>query len=260
MVVRLFLHAAGGLLRAAAAARSDGHRRRREESAVAVHRDVRHAARGAAALRCAGGEVAARPVHPHRLSFLRRQSRAVLAAADARHRAGDRRAGVLRLGQRVQSVRGRGVLVVHGRSLHRRAGQTPVRLHRRRRHRRRAARPGHHHRAVGAARPGQSADRRGVFLEVAVFCVYRLERAATARPARRAASAPSRNASAAARSRRCPSCSARPICSASAPGSACCRSARLSSISRRPTSSRPRSMAPARRRAFSPASIWRSAC
>ena len=41
-----------------------------------------------------------------------------------------------------------------------RAGQAPVRLHRRRRHGRRAARPGHHHRPFGAARPGQSPDRR----------------------------------------------------------------------------------------------------
>ena len=53
-------------------------------------------------------------LHPHRLSFLRRQYCAVLAVVDARHRAGDRRPRVLRLGQRVQPVRGRGVLVVHG--------------------------------------------------------------------------------------------------------------------------------------------------
>ena len=101
------------------------------------------------------------PVHSHRLSFLRRQHRVVLAVADARRRAGDRRAGVLRLGQRVQPVRGGGVLVVHGRSVHRRAGQAAVRLHWRRRHRRRAAGSRHHDRAVGAARPGQSVDRRG---------------------------------------------------------------------------------------------------
>ena len=52
---------------------------------------------------------------------------------------GDRRARVLCLGQRIQPVCGRGVLVVHGRPVHRRAGQAPVRLHRRRRHGRRAA-------------------------------------------------------------------------------------------------------------------------
>ena len=71
--------------------------------------------------------------------------------ADARDRHGDRRARVLRLGQRVQPVCGGGVLVVHGRPVHRRPGQAIVRLHRRRRHRRRAARSGHHDRAVGAA-------------------------------------------------------------------------------------------------------------
>ena len=160
VVVRVFLHAARRLLRAAAAARPDGHRRRRQDPAVDVHRDLRDAARGATALRRAGGETAARALHPHRLSLLRRQSRAVLAAADARCRAGDRRARVLRLGERIQSVCGRRVLVVHGRSVHGRAGQAPVRLHRRRRHGGRAARSADHHRPFGAARRGQPADRR----------------------------------------------------------------------------------------------------
>ena len=72
---------------------------------------------------------------------------------------GDRRARVLRLGQRVQSVRGRGVLVVHGRPVHAEqgkrlfgfigAGGTAGAL----------LGPVDHHRAVGAARPGQPADR-----------------------------------------------------------------------------------------------------
>ena len=48
---------------------------------LAVHRDLPHAACGAAALQRARGEVAARPVHPHRLSLLCRQSRAVLAVS-----------------------------------------------------------------------------------------------------------------------------------------------------------------------------------
>ena len=161
VVVRLFLHAARRLLRAAAAARPDGHRRRRQEPAVAVHRHLRDAAGRAAALRRAGGKIAARALHPHRLSLLRRQPRRVLAAADARHRDRDRRARLFRLGQRVQSVRGRRVLVVHGRPVRRRAGQAAVRLHRRRRHGRRTARPGDHDLAVGAARPDQSADRGG---------------------------------------------------------------------------------------------------
>ena len=42
--------------------------------------------RRAAALRRAGGEAAARALHPHRLSLLRRQPRFVLAVADARRR------------------------------------------------------------------------------------------------------------------------------------------------------------------------------
>ncbi len=46
----------------------------------------------------------------------------VLAAADARPRSGDCRARVLCVGERVQPVRGRGVLVVHGRPVYRRAG------------------------------------------------------------------------------------------------------------------------------------------
>ena len=160
--------------------------------------------RRAAALRRAGGEAAARALHPHRLSLLRRQSRAVLAVADARHRAGDRRARVLRLGQRVQPVRGRGVLVVHGRPVHRRAGQAPVRLHRRRRHRRRAAGPGHHHRAVGAARPGQPLDRGGG--AAGTGGVLRLPARARGDGASRRASGckPNRSGSAAAPSRRCP--------------------------------------------------------
>src|SRR5450756_1052428 len=69
------------------------------------------------------------------------------------------RARILRLGQRVQPVRGRSVLVVHGRPVRRRAGQAAIRFHRRRRHSRRTARSGHHDRTVGAAGPDQSADR-----------------------------------------------------------------------------------------------------
>ena len=160
MVVRVFLRAAGRLLRVAAAARSDGHRRRREESALAVHRHLRHAAGGATALRRAGRTAAARALHSHRLSFLRGQHRAVLGAAHLRHCAHRRRAGVFRLGQRVQSVRGRGVLVVHGRPVQLRAGQAAVRIHRRRRHGGRAARPDHHDLAFGSARSGEPADRR----------------------------------------------------------------------------------------------------
>src|SRR5664280_1108635 len=84
MVVRLFLRAAGRLLRLAAAARSDGHRRRREESALAVHRLLRLAAGGATALRRAGRTAAARALYPHRLSFLRRQYSLVLGADESK--------------------------------------------------------------------------------------------------------------------------------------------------------------------------------
>ena len=80
----------------------------------------------------------------------------------------------------------------------------------------------------------------------------------SARPTPAEVRARNRRASAAAPSPGCPSCSARPICSASAPGSACCLSARPFSISSRPTSSPRPSTAPARRRASSPASTWRS--
>ena len=65
-----------------------------------------------------------------------------------------------------------------------------------------------------------------VLLEVAVFCVYRLERAATAQA--RAPEAETRSDRRAAPSRRWSRSSGRPICSASARGSACCRSARRS--------------------------------
>ena len=83
--------------------------------------------------------------------------------------------------------------------------------------------------AVGAARPRQPAARG-----------HRVARAGgVLRPSPRARGDArdrtqrpgSDSASAAAPSRRCPSSSARPICSASARGSACCRSARRSSIS-----------------------------
>ena len=66
----------------------------------------------------------------------------------------NRGARVLRLDQRVQPVRGVGVLVVHGRPVHARAGQAPVRLHRRGRHRGRAGRAGADH------RPGASRSAR----------------------------------------------------------------------------------------------------
>ena len=92
-----------------------------------------------------------------------------------------------------------------------------------------------------------------ILLEAAVFCVYRLERAATRRRRRQ----PNRNGSAAAPSPRCLSSFGRLICSASPPGSVCCRFARRSFISNRSTSFRPRCMAPARRPEFLPASIWR---
>ena len=148
-------------------------------------------------------KTAARALHPHRLSLLRRQPGAVLAAADARRRDRDRRARLLRLGQRVQPVRGRGVLVVHGRPVRRRAGQAAVRLHRRRRHRRRAARPGHHDRPVGAARPDQSADRRD---RVARSWRCSASTGSSARRRRKRARQPNAaSASAAAPSPRCPS-------------------------------------------------------
>ena len=136
------------------------------------------AARGAAALRRAGGEAAARALHPDRLSLLRRQPRAVLAVADARRRAGDRGARVFRLGQRLQPVCGRGVLVVHGRSVHEpsrasacSASSAPA-----------ARRAGCSGRVItiGLSVPLGPVNlliAAAVLLELAVFCVHRLERA-----------------------------------------------------------------------------------
>ena len=93
-----------------------------------------------------------------------------------------------------------------------------------------------------------------VLLELAVFCVYRLERAAAAQAGPRAEPAACRRQ----RLRgAAPSSSARPISSASARGSACCRSARPWFIWSRPTSSRPRCTTATRRPASSPASISR---
>ena len=65
-----------------------------------------------------------------------------------------------RLDQRVQPVRGVGVLVVHGGPLWLRAGQAPVRVHRRRRFGGRAARADHSRDPRRDHRPRQSADHR----------------------------------------------------------------------------------------------------
>ena len=104
----------------------------------------------------------------------------VLAVLDARHRAGDRGARVLCLGQRVQPVCGRGVLVVHGGPVHRRAGQALFGF------------IGAGGTAGGLLGPlitiGLSVPlgavnlliAAAILLELAVFCVYRLERAAAA--------------------------------------------------------------------------------
>ena len=152
---------------------------------------------------------------------------------------GDRRAGVFRLGQRIQLVRGRGVLVVHGRPVYRRARQAAVRVYRRRRHRWRASGPVI---TIGLSVPlgrGQSSDRggraaeAGGILRIPPRARRRRRRSLPKRHARRRA-----GVSAAPPSRRCPSFSARLISSVSPRGSACSRSARRSSISSRPISSR----------------------
>ena len=90
-----------------------------------------------------------------------------------------RRARVLRLDQRVQPVRGVGVLVVHGRPVDERIGQAPVRLHRRGRIGRGAL--------LGPAVTVLLAVPLGpvnllivaaLLLELAVICAHRLEAAA----------------------------------------------------------------------------------
>ncbi len=63
------------------------------------------------------------------------------------------------LGQRVQPVCRRGVLVGHGRSLHQRAEQAPVRIRRRRGDGRFVGGSSGHDRPFGTARPDQPADR-----------------------------------------------------------------------------------------------------
>ena len=159
VVLRLFLHTACRLLCVAAAARSDGHRGWRQKPAVALHGHVSQPARRTTNLRRVGGEIAAGQVYSHRLPFLRRQPGSVLGVADIRRRKGNRGARIFCLGQRVQPVRGGGILVVDGRSIYRGAGQAAVRVHWRRRHRWSAARSGRHDLSVNPARPGQSAHR-----------------------------------------------------------------------------------------------------
>src|SRR5437879_9469579 len=159
MVLRVFLYTACRLLCLASAARPDGHRRWRQEPAVALYRHVSQPADRAATLRRAGGETAAGQVYFHRLPFLRRQPGSVLGVADLRRRKGDRSAGIFCLGQRIQLVRGGGVLVVHGRPVYCGARQAAVRVHWRRRHRWSAPWSRRHDLAVSAARPSQPVDR-----------------------------------------------------------------------------------------------------
>ena len=161
LVVRLFLLRPRRVLRAAAAARPDGDRRRdatrcrgssRRRSRPCCWRSRSTApwSRGCRA----------RASSPIVYQFFVANLVVFWLLLSLGDRAGVGGARVLRLGQRLQPVRGRRVLVVHGRPLRQRAGQAPVRLHRRRRHGRRAARPGDHDRALGAARSGQPAAGR----------------------------------------------------------------------------------------------------
>ena len=96
---------------------------------MALHRDFRHDARAGAALRLAVRAAAARPIVTAGLRLFRGEPAPLraLAAAD----------GVLRVAQRVQPVRGVGVLELHVRHLRHPPGGAPLRRDRRRRQLRR---------------------------------------------------------------------------------------------------------------------------
>src|SRR5262249_25031339 len=102
---------------------------------------------------------AASPICSDRLPLLCSQPDSVLVVAVFGHRKSDRGASVFRLGQRLQLVRGRGVLVIHGRSVYVGARQAAVRVHRRWGNRWRASRSHRYDLAVGADRSGQPAGR-----------------------------------------------------------------------------------------------------
>src|SRR5262249_22921953 len=114
MVLRLLLHTPRGLLCATTAARPDGHRRRCQSPTMDVHCYLRDAARGAAALWCAGLQSDAGALHSRGLPLFRRQPGPVLAAADRWRCDSYRGARLLCLGERVQLICRRGVLVIHG--------------------------------------------------------------------------------------------------------------------------------------------------
>lgn len=157
LVVRVLLLRAGGLLRDPAGARGDGRHSRAAMAADAVcDRLSRHGGRRAA-VRLGGVALREAPHRPGRLRVLHRLPGAVLAAHDHGRGRGAGGGGILRLGQRVQPVRGVAVLERDGRHLFQRPGQAPLRSDRRGRQRRRDLRADHHPEPGAHAGPRQSA-------------------------------------------------------------------------------------------------------
>ncbi len=159
--LRVFLPPAGELLHPAARARRNGHCRRHRQAAVGVHRHLRRHAGRRAAVRLHHFPPAAAALSAAGVRLLHAQSAAVLWRLPGRGLARGRGAGFLHLGQRLQPVRGVGVLELHGRHIQQRAGQAPVRPDRRRRHGRGDCRAFAHGVAGGAHRADESAAGLG---------------------------------------------------------------------------------------------------
>ena len=124
---------------------------------MALHRDLRHDARAGAALRLAVRAAAARPIVTAGLRLFRVEPALLRCLAAA--------AGVLRVAQRVQPVRGVGVLELHVRHLRHPPGGAALRRDRRRRQLRRHRRAASRRRVfkrigtLGVARPVGSTAR-----------------------------------------------------------------------------------------------------
>ena len=162
LVVHLLLLAAGGLLRAAPDPRRDGDPGRAGAAARALHRGVRDDARGGPGVRLAHPDLPAQEAPAVALRLLRRQPDRLLDdLRGRRHAVRAHRPRLLRLGIGVQPVRRQRVLEPDGRPLRHRAGEAPVRLHRRRRDRRGARRTFAHGAVRDAGRRERDAARVG---------------------------------------------------------------------------------------------------
>ncbi len=143
--VRVLLLRARRVLRDPARARSALGRGRLDVAADLLRGDVRGDPRADAVLRRAGRALSAAALRADRLSLLHRRHDRVHSGVRAagRDRCARARLDLLRLGERLQSLRRRGVLELHGRSLRRRTGAPAVSDHHARRRDRRTCRAGH---------------------------------------------------------------------------------------------------------------------